>query len=1236
MARRSQVEYAYEPRGTAIQVLIDRSKELLVSGPAGTGKAQPLGSLVLTPNGSVPMSQVGVGTQVLTPTGLSRVVNIPFRGVAPVYRVTLSDGSSVECSDGHLWKVGYRDSCNRIHEAVLPLAQILQSHRSRNGSRPKYWIPLTQPVEFVFQPITIPAYTLGVLLGDGHLRYSEIGFTSCDQEIVDHVRREISPRYKLSSSAKSGTTARSYRIQPNGWRMRRPSRAKAGYVSRTLSGKWMARVRVPDSANEQKYVGSYDTESAALLAVEHGSSGSFSKRETDGDGIAVDIINLGLEGTRSATKFVPDCYKYNTSEVRLAILQGLMDTDGYAGKTEVCFTSVSKRLADDVRWLVESLGGFARITTKQPANGQLAYNVWIRHPECHTLFRLNRKRERCLSRGSRLARRWIERIEFVGEKECQCITVENEDGLYLTENFIVTHNSRACLEKLYYLACTYPNMRGLIVRQTRASLTETGLVTWEKHVIPPGSSILSSGASRGHRQSYEFPNGSQINCGGLDKPDKIMSSEYDCIYVQEATELKEDAWGALSSRLRNGKMPYDQLLADCNPSSPMHWLKKRCELGECKMIESRHEENPRLHDGRNWTEAGVKYLARLDALPGVLRDRLRYGKWRQAEGAVYENWDARVHIVDPFPIPHDWPRYLAIDFGFTNPCVVHFYATDPDGRLYLYREIYRTKTLIEDIAREVKQLIYDDTIAAKTQFMAQNQSLPSDEIARVCGLITLRPKAVICDHDAEDRKTFEKHSGLPTRAATKAVTMGINTVAERLQVREDGKPRLMAFRDARYHKPDVNLIESKRPTCTVEEMDGYVWSDSKVKEQPVKEDDHGCFVAGTMIDTDAGLVPIESVAIDDKVLTRDGYKTVLASGMTSDFAKIMTVKFSDGRTLTGTGNHPIWVEGLGFTRLDLLRYNDVVITPEDATSWKQLKSNLRTQTSFASDLTTLFTADIRRARIAATVSTTGVVTGTPKRVSGGFTATSGSSTTVTSRTVMRFTTKTTTPLTTSRPISNALRRKSITLSTFPQVASVVRLPGKKLPPIYIKRGLVAQQHGIVRRRAERGTESSKSNFGPNVASRLSGCANIACNPSRHILVASGTSIVPHDAGHTQGSLAVSMTLNGRARSASSSSVSINIENRSTARRRAESAWPLLNRARRVVSSSKVIKLKPERTVPVSVLGLLIEEQRSPVYNLTVEGSKEYFANGVLVHNCDNIRYTCVYVGNPNKIAFGFA
>lgn len=391
-----------------------------------------------------------------------------------------------------------------------------------------------------------------------------------------------------------------------------------------------------------------------------------------------------------------------------------------------------------------------------------------------------------------------------------------------------TGKSRVCLEKMHLCAERYPGMRGLIMRKTRESLSESGLVTWEDKVVPQGHPCLE-GPKRNYRQSYIYPNGSQIVIAGMDKPSKAMSTEYDLIFVQEAIELAEDEWEKLTTRLRNGVMPYQQLIADTNPDKPQHWIKLRCNSGQSRMLESRHEDNPVLWDALrgHWTEDGLVYLSKLDKLTGPRKDRLRYGKWVQAEGVVYEDWDPRVHLIDRFPIPHTWPRYWTIDFGFTNPFVWQRWAEDPDGRLYRYGEFYWTHRLVEDHARLMMLVIQ----SATQDPSVMNWSNAKDP----------RPRAVICDHDAEGRATLEHHLQLNTVPAYKPIQFGVQAMAARLRKAEDGKPRLLFFRDSLYER-DPGLVEAKKPTCTEEEFDGYVWDTAggrRKGEVPVDKDNHG-------------------------------------------------------------------------------------------------------------------------------------------------------------------------------------------------------------------------------------------------------------------------------------------------------------------------------------------------------------------------------------------------------------
>lgn len=373
-----------------------------------------------------------------------------------------------------------------------------------------------------------------------------------------------------------------------------------------------------------------------------------------------------------------------------------------------------------------------------------------------------------------------------------------------------TGKSRANLEKIHACLLRWPGSRALIVRKTRESLSETALVTYESKVLPEGSPI-KEGAQRRVRQTYTYPNGSALVVGGMDKATKIMSTEYDIIYPQEAIELTENDWESLTTRLRNDVMPFQQIIGDTNPDAPTHWLKKRADAGRMKMFESRHEDNPSLWWNGDWTEKGRKYIAKLDALTGVRYWRLRHGKWAAAEGVVYSEWDRAIHLIDAFPIPAEWRRLRSIDFGYTNPFVCQWWAIDPDGRAYLYREYYQTQRIVSDHAKEIDRLSKGETYWA-----------------------------TVADHDAEDRATL-RSMGIHTTAAKKAVRTGIEAVQDRLRIAGDKKPRLYVMRDCLTHR-DSDLTEFKRPIGFVEEIDGYVWSPTKetkaAKEEPIKLHDH--------------------------------------------------------------------------------------------------------------------------------------------------------------------------------------------------------------------------------------------------------------------------------------------------------------------------------------------------------------------------------------------------------------
>lgn len=374
--------------------------------------------------------------------------------------------------------------------------------------------------------------------------------------------------------------------------------------------------------------------------------------------------------------------------------------------------------------------------------------------------------------------------------------------------------------KLHLTALQVPNLRGLMLRSTHTSLTSTTLITFQRqvasHALADGS-VRWFGGSGKDPAAFRYPNGSTILVAGGDRPEKFLSAELDRIFVDEAVEISLDLYETLISRLRGSAPTYKQILLTTNPSHPSHWIKRRADEGALTMITSTHRDNPYYvaRDG-SYTDAGREYMTKLDALTGTRRLRLRDGKWVSAEGQVYDGWDDSVHVVDRRPLPAEYPLYLSIDFGFTNPFCAQFWREDPDGRLWLTREIYESGGLVEDHARRIRSILDQDG---------------------------LRPRMVITDHDAEDRGTLERHLGLSTVPARKSVSDGIQAVQARLRPAGDGKPRLFMFRDALVRR-DSKLADAGKPTCTREEMPGYIWAVRPgavggLKEEPLKQNDHG-------------------------------------------------------------------------------------------------------------------------------------------------------------------------------------------------------------------------------------------------------------------------------------------------------------------------------------------------------------------------------------------------------------
>lgn len=373
-----------------------------------------------------------------------------------------------------------------------------------------------------------------------------------------------------------------------------------------------------------------------------------------------------------------------------------------------------------------------------------------------------------------------------------------------------TGKTRNELERINFLSWRYPRSRHLICRKTRASMSESVLVTWERDVHAQTFDLFGN-IRRQNREVYRYPNGSCVVVGGLDKPERTYSSEYDTITVFEAVETTENEVEQLLRALRSGRMPFQQLVADCNPSHERHWLNVRADQGWFERHLTRHTDNPRYWTGSDWTEDGKKFISSLQALTGHRRLRLLEGRWASAEGVVYDEFDASRHVIDSMPIGWEsWRKFRSIDFGFNDPFVCQWWA-DSGEALYLYREVYMSGRIVQDHAEQIVRLTGDEVI-----------------------------DYTVADHDREDRETLHRY-GVHTIPARKDIDRGIDSVKARLRVQANGKSRMYILRSSLLER-DQRLAVKSRPTSTREEFDCFIWSqrrDGDIRDRPVDRDNHG-------------------------------------------------------------------------------------------------------------------------------------------------------------------------------------------------------------------------------------------------------------------------------------------------------------------------------------------------------------------------------------------------------------
>lgn len=372
--------YPYQEK--ALNKALDYKNGILVM-PCGSGKGLPLDAKIYTPNGYKLNGDLIIGDDVLGSDGKSyKVTGIYDKGEVPAYKIRFSDDTEIVCDKDHLWTVQKQtqrfDNPNKWW--TVSTEEIYNQYQNIKRQDLLY-IPVVKPVQFKECKVSVNPWLLGFLLGDGCFRNNRITVSINENDLLQKVKSIIEKDYR--------------------------------------------------NKEQLSYVNKYDWRCC-------------------GGNVKRDIEKLGLLEKYSYEKFIPKEYKYNSVKIRLSILQGLFDVDGYCGGKGIFeYSTSSKQLADDIVEIIQSLGGTAKIKTRVPIytyngekkTGRISYRIHFKIYD-FVPFTSEKHKLKCHERKKYVKPyRIIKDITPCKSIVSRCITVNSPDSLYVTDNFVVTHNT---------------------------------------------------------------------------------------------------------------------------------------------------------------------------------------------------------------------------------------------------------------------------------------------------------------------------------------------------------------------------------------------------------------------------------------------------------------------------------------------------------------------------------------------------------------------------------------------------------------------------------------------------------------------------------------------------------------------------------------------------------------------------------------------------------------------------
>lgn len=793
------------------------------------GYEQPYSELVATPNGFVQMGSLKVGDEIWNPDGkTTKVLEIYEQGFKDVYKLTLADGRSVRCGADHLWEVVCAN--NHFKHKVLTTHDLLNNGlynqcivKGKRYNAYKYYLPAIEPLQYSEKQQNIPAYVLGALLGDGAITKRTPKISSVDQEILDRIQCLLGDGFEFKYDP---TTTCEYRIVDKERFLHKDEFENGQYGVNRLH-RW--------------------------------------------------IDQLGL-CVSCAYKFIPDQYKYGSIEQRYELIRGLMDTDGYISKDGgMSFVNTSKQLIDDFVEVLRSLGILCSVSKRAPGKGgahngraifgtKFSYVVYIKgNPD---IFHLSRKKSRIKKSRKFSNKVAITNIEYLGEQEKQrCIFVSNENHLYLTRDYIPTHNSFKGGSMLVRNYMLIPGSKNFAIASEQKFLIGDGLLTkaWQimdfldKHTAWAKQRLVSTRMERtsGYKITDEF--GKQTEQGYL--------SSITGITLKNDPERVRGTRAKLVLWEEGGKFP--------------------------SLLDAWRIEQPSVE-----TDDGKAF--------GLM---IAFGTGG-TEGASFEGlkelfYKPKSYNVLSFPNIWDEGRENT-ECAFFVPAYSNLESFDDDGnQVYMDKDgnSYKEKAIQNLIDQRNKVKDGGASQQSIDRFISERPIRPAEAVLELGKNIF--PRKLLMDQ--------------LTRIRTNKKLQSMKHIVD---LEWDGNGLVKAIEKKSGDITNYPLKKGDKPHGSV-----VIW-EYPVKDPPLGLYIGGCLTPGEKVQTQRGLISVENVTLDDSLVNKDGQFVSIRSlqRYQKENEDIYKVRVSNTyRTTTFTREHPILVSDTLFGDYRFERMKDVKV-----------------------------------------------------------------------------------------------------------------------------------------------------------------------------------------------------------------------------------------------------------------------------------------------------------------------